>query len=295
MNFILSTLLFLFLGNFALAQSLFKPEVGDNESQTFQSSHVLYINHASSLWDSDATTKDSLNEVLNIAKNSGKFQIFVAVHSPATTYLPAAQNYFVQSPDVDHTVLSSTGAHRISFPEAKIVVLSGGNLSMCLCEAMRDIVRNGNQDVVPTLLLVKEAIFDDSLYANKYRLSSPLESWKSFNLTEILSVMDEYSITEYFKNEIIGNDQFCPHQKMGKDGPLSTKEFNFILKDGGKVIGTFGNGTKKISIQLSTVSSFLNKVDEIDNEIGINQDKRCNNKPAGQNELAPLKTQTVTQ
>jgi hypothetical protein len=295
MKFVLGIILINILGNYASAQSLFKPEVGDNEAHSFQGTHILYINHASALWDSNKTSSDAIKELLSIVKSSGKFQTFAAVHSPSTTYLPAAKDYFVQPEDVDHTVLSSTGAHRLSFSEAKVIAFGGGNLSMCLCEAMRDIIRNDVQTVPAKIVLVKETIFDDSLYPNKYRQSSPLQSWNSFNLAEILSVMDDYSITEYFKNDIIGNNQFCPHQKMGVVGPLKVSDFNIILKEGNRVIGKFGNGPRTISIQLSTISNFLSEIDELDHEIAINQDQRGNDKATVPVEGMSSSSKTISQ
>ncbi|HXH29855.1 MAG TPA: hypothetical protein VNJ01_03515 [Bacteriovoracaceae bacterium] len=151
--------LLLFTSN--LYAQVFLPEFQDNEVKILYEHNYVIISHATRKWDEDDSSRAGVQALARFA-NLFRITSLAAVHEGATTDPREAGDYFVSQKDVNHVYVSGAGQHKIRYVQARNIFIAGGNLTLCLCETIRDIVRGAR---IPrqrplNLYLVQDAIYD---------------------------------------------------------------------------------------------------------------------------------------
>ena len=132
----------------------YPPQFLNNQHVTMPGTAYTIITHANPLWDTPKKTESATRLVIQESDRLGIPT--VGLVSSATT-----EPYFYSKSEVKYVVQSEAGQINLDFPNLKYAVLSGGYLSACLCETLRDVARNGIREGKPlTLFLVEDAIFD---------------------------------------------------------------------------------------------------------------------------------------
>lgn len=243
---------------------LFRSELKEREPRTFSSELYIIFNHSSKTWDKNESSKEATLRLLDISRNNQKIKTITAVDEGAAAFDGAAKLYFMKSADVNHTIISRSGSHKMNFLNAKTLIFAGGNLSLCLCESIRDSIKFSNSNL--NILLVADAIFEGSFYAKKYvDRSTSLKEVDS--LENIMKLMDEDRIKAYFNNEVFGKKGLCPHQHYysWQEEPYSNKGLTINLIKETQNIGHFGKGKRVISFYITNIKdleSDLTKLEE---------------------------------
>lgn len=156
------------VGNAHLLKQDHKAELKDSK--------YLYLNHSASYWDWEFHSLSAVEDLLIFSKQH-KWTSIGAVNGDAFLAPDIAKSYYFNGQQVDYVQHSDWGAHRLEFPDAKQIIVGGGNISVCLCESLRDTVRgliNNKNDV--EILMVREAIFDTDFYG----MPATAEEFKKF-------------------------------------------------------------------------------------------------------------------
>lgn len=256
----------------AVADSLFRPDTADNEEVTFtERANYVIFNHGSTYYDQPGASRDGTLRLLEIIRRSPeRYRSMVAVDPAAIENRELGERYYVRSDDVDLTSTSYSGAHRISLPNAETLIFSGGNLSMCLCESIRDFIRRrtnpgDNLDVV----LVADAIYDFAFWnptASQAQSHQTLERL----LGDMTDVMAEY----YFQNEVIGTEKMCPNQDFSDEPDVDPREYSFVIKRNGRVWRTIGSGPRRVTLHISRTQEFESTMDELTSSLVVHDSDR---------------------
>ncbi len=144
-----------------LAQSVFVPDFFSDKSAELNEEVYVVFGHSTKRWDYSRMSEQGSRELLQFAQTNAITTI-ASVHEAATQREEVAQEYFVKNSEVDNVLLSSGGQHKLNFTHANKIYLAGGNLSLCLCETIRDIVgrMDWSQRTTLQLVLVKDALYD---------------------------------------------------------------------------------------------------------------------------------------
>lgn len=153
----------LLLGAFLLSSALhaqvFHKDYDNNEVAALNEENYVIISHATSFWDEDSSSKAGVRNMVKFA-NEERITSLAAVHEDALNNEADAAKYFVKQTDVNYVYLSDAGQHKFQFPNIKNAFVGGGNLTLCLCETIRDIVRGAKHNNGLNMVLVKDAIYD---------------------------------------------------------------------------------------------------------------------------------------
>lgn len=158
---------------------------------------------------------------------------------------PAAQ--FFRPNQVTYVAQSHGGQHRFSFPDIKTVFIGGGNLSLCLCEVIRDVIRrSARQSQKLKIVLVTDAIYDWTIFwpfpatlhrnVNNQYVHEPLflsatRETERFLLSEVVELTRQYPdvLINYFKRGILAEKEFCPDQNTSEEPPLVSTGYNISV------------------------------------------------------------------
>lgn len=190
MNFKLFILFFLFIPLFSLAQ-FDRVNINNNQEYIFEGDQYIFIGHATSKWDLDKSSKNGVRNLIKFGAEKN-IEIIAGVHGEAFRSKAEADKYFLAQSDVNYILLSEAGQHKISFTNASKVFFAGGNITLCLCEGIRDVIRGskGLYDQEINLYVVRDAVYD----------------WE-----EEYDPMKKTSVDQFIKNFIIPSFK-CPWQ-----------------------------------------------------------------------------------
>ena len=239
-NIILITILScLFLSQLVFAQ-LFKPDMQENVEVTMPASAYVIFSHSSSFYDQDSSSAAGVRALLKFAQ---KFNIetIASVDSDAVNIKESAKNYFITDDEVNYVLLSEAGQHKLSFPNASRIYLAGGNLALCLCEAMRDVVRGVKWDRIEPfrLILVKDAIYDWSKNYDPITLPTlnaflakfiiphfkcPLQNWYGFPELK----MRDVKLLVFFDGQHFSDFDLEPNDDISIENLKNSIELDFV-------------------------------------------------------------------
>lgn len=200
-------LLIAFLLSPLLVQAqVFKANFGNNELVYLHGHDYAVFSHATSFWDQDRSSYAGVRNLLAFARAKNLYTIN-SVSTDALTDSENASQYFVRPGETQFVLASFAGQHKLRIPTARNIYISGGNLTLCLCEAVRDFVRGSkiSKRVIPlNLHLVYDAIYDwdatlDPVldekrlvdFVNKYFLPSfscPDQNWYNFKQLKLAGI-----------------------------------------------------------------------------------------------------------
>lgn len=189
----------------------------------------IFLNHASEYWDWKKSSLDGVQNLLKISKTYGIPSI-ATVHGEAFLEPELEKLYYISNQNVDMIMHSDQGQHRLRFPKASTIFLGGGNLHVCLCETVRDLVSG----LIPTgaeardIIIVKEAIYDTDFQG----LPQTEEELRKF-------------ISDYYLPDFP-----CPDQVATGYGPIQVQgiRFEFYLEDK-LILSSLTESTKLIRIR----------------------------------------------
>ena len=142
------------------AQAQFSiPDIANNEMQTLHEESYVFITHGTSIWDWSGTTRRGINRLIKFAHKTN-IPVIAAVHSEAFSQESQSSLYYFKPESVDVLLESQSGQHKIKFPNLKKIYFGGGNITYCLCESIRDIVRGIDKYDDVELIFVRDAIYD---------------------------------------------------------------------------------------------------------------------------------------
>lgn len=152
--------------SFAANAQVFTKDYDNNEVASLNEENYVIISHATSFWDEDSSSKAGVRNMVKFA-NDERITSLAAVHEDALNNEADAAKYFVTQSDVNYVYFSDAGQHKFQFPNIKNAFVGGGNLTLCLCETIRDIVRGAKKNENLNMVLVKDAIYDwETTYDN---------------------------------------------------------------------------------------------------------------------------------
>jgi hypothetical protein len=131
----------------------------------------------------------------------------------------------------DQILESRGGAHRLSFPNAREIYVGGGMLTWCLCEFLRDVMRDARPGRASPLriILVADAIYD------------PWEfnvDGEFLNMRQFLDRRGKQALASVFNTFVLGpghTSTICYRQNTGT-GALLRSELNLRLFIGSEEI-----------------------------------------------------------
>ena len=200
----------------------------NNQEHSFTGEIYTFVNHASDHWDPALLTYNGVQNVLEVSERYHVPRIGVLARLKDPSY------EFYQRGQVDVEAESQAGQTRFQFPNAKAFIISGGNLAMCLCELLRDLINSSAHPGEPLrIFLVTDAVYDDTYHWPK-SLERKMKSEPRFTLAELVDATsaDRAPLNGYFQQWLVGvNEPFCPVQYNFKfpDVPKDRVGFSFFI------------------------------------------------------------------
>lgn len=202
---------------------MFNIDVEDGAKRVLEGSNYIIISHATSYWDKDSSSRLGVQNLIQFGKDK-RVPIIALVHEEAAKNKKSAKKYFIKDRQADLVVASTAGQHRLEFPRAHKIFISGGNLTLCLCEAIRDTARKASEKDIE-IFLVRDAIYDyKRMYdpIEKESVESFIEGffipnfecpWQNF-FRYPLPVMEDTKLIAHFDNELIGEYDLMPFNDL---------------------------------------------------------------------------------
>lgn len=131
---------------------------------------VLFVTHSSMYWDKNLRFRDAIEGIVRDAR-AANFRIVdnedLAGEPGLTTYgddspleHPLPENWSVGGLQPNERNQSSAGEHQV-VGAARRLVVTGGNLSACLCRTIRDaLISTASLEEVPTLVVATDAVYE---------------------------------------------------------------------------------------------------------------------------------------
>ena len=222
--------------------------------QVVEAQRVLFVNHASSSYDMSYSTREGVVRAYRLARVDPGVTIVGAYNSETR---PLYDESYVKREENDAWFVSETGPHTLQFPQAKQIYYAGGYLSLCLCESVRDTVRNSKQSPLK-LTLLSDAVYGLTARSNQY--SSEYLDEQVATLETIAGHMDKATITKYLRSlffKVDGNlcRENANSSYYDKDFGLGARIYFY---DGEKEEYIAGVGARKVVIDIQTSSQAFN-------------------------------------
>jgi hypothetical protein len=216
----------------------FRADIRQNEVKIMPGEFYAFFSHATSDWDREHKTEPTVLSMIKYS-NDQKIQTIATVHSDAfVNQFNEASFYFISNETIDYIMHSEGGQHRLKFPNAKALIVAGGNLHVCLCESIRDIVA-GLSPIRSdkNIFLVEEAIFDNDFE----------------KMPETEQEMSQFVDGFLFPNFP------CSNQVSTGFGPIDTSDFNIKFFYHGKLLKEL----RPDGLDRSTISIRFEKWDQV--------------------------------
>jgi len=223
----------------------------------------------------DFTTEESSRRLYTFVKNK-KIPAILTLDNTAFASEYYFDRYFFFNEDFHYIISSDGGTHQISFKKIENLILSGGNIFICLCRFIADSIKGSNQSTKPVnLILVKQAIYGNF---EKFGKAS-VKGNERASLNKLIEGVSDEKIINVFKKRLLGigrdpsenngyENMFCDHpfQQWLEYSP-DVYSFNFfdyaennILRQINEV--AIGHGSKKfnfIFVNINQVDSLLKR------------------------------------
>lgn len=225
----------------------FKPDVANDQEYIYDGQVYSIISHADDGWDAERVSFPGAYGLIEFSKAHNIPSIGII-----SSYGGGDQAF--EQKDVTHVVDSSGGQHHLKFPNAREFYVSGGNLSYCLCEAIRDLARgtNGTTVTKPVIFnLVTDGVYDDNYQWPDDFGQAP--HTQKFTLAEAItaSAGDDAKLMRYLGTIFQVTDfRFCPMQTSGGHQDVTARVYTFPVYLNGNKLGSLGGTGREIQIVL---------------------------------------------
>jgi hypothetical protein len=225
--------------NFEINPS-YRPNFINNEPYVFKGDMYTFISHAVGEWDKQGVTKPGVQKLIEFSKRH-----MITSFGVVSKYGGDGPQFYRPN-QVSFIMESDAGQHKFKFATAKSFLIGGGNLSLCLCELLRDLIR-GADAASPrplNLFLVSDAIYDDHVYL-PYGINP--KTYPKFTLSDMMRQprMTDEILRKYIERHVIGRDDqnFCPGQNFFHFPPVDKASVTFQIYRNGRFVGAVGTGT----------------------------------------------------
>lgn len=213
-----------------------------------------YFNHNSSEWDRPARTRTASIQLKELVDRK-KIPAFIASSQFGVSN-------FVQPGKGDFALLSQGGENGVIFSNLRRMILSGGNLSACLCAAFSDILAHLPANPAPLeMLFVLEATYSARVDSVLKDIQTPrLETFGTLELpvSVVSEELQKDSFYSYLDKNLLGNSSgfLCRYPTPFQfDDRLPLTAFTFEVQRNGKSLGpSVGTGPKHIRLNFVTLS-----------------------------------------
>lgn len=211
-----------------------------NSPQVMPDSAYVFLNHSTAQWDSKESSRPGVNDLLSFAK-ANSIKSIATIHGEAfINEFGEEAEYFTNNANTDILMHSDGGAHRLKFPNAKAIIVGGGNLSVCLCESLRDVVTGVMSTTEDKeIFLADEAVYDTD------------HMGKPTNAKEMLAFVSNYVFPNFP----------CPVQQSTGFGPIDLSKVNLHFFYFGELIkksNATDNSLPTISIRFEKLQTIKN-------------------------------------
>lgn len=236
-----------------------KERMFDNYKLDFQNDEVyrfdgpIYsiISHVDDGWDVDRVSFEGSRRLIQYSRKNG-----ITSFGFISSYGGGAQ-VFGQK-DVNFIVNSEAGSHKFQFPNGRTFLVAGGNMSLCLCEVLRDIILGTQVSNVKggiDIVLVTDGVYDATSYWPSQLNGKPAPGGSKFVLEDMNSSKDDRFIAEYLEQRVLGRDGvFCPGQNYYNHDNVDANDYTFELYRGKRKVKTVGSKGRVIRVVLSTTA-----------------------------------------
>ncbi len=209
------------------------------------------LNHATSEYDGRKLSEKGTADLIALSKKLS-IPIVATKHNDAFIdefenekqyYIKSSKPYRVaegpeglrvKSVDADYLLHSDGGQHRLQLPNAKLVIMGGGNLRACLCETMRDVVSGfGEIKEDKKIVLVREATYDYDIFNENVPETE----------AQFVGFVDKMILPEFN----------CPYQNTNDSTPAkNVSQVQLKFYSNGKLLKTVDreNSTGSVSVHL---------------------------------------------
>lgn len=222
-----------------VCQHLAAPQALAKKTENKNESYIL-VNHAdaSKYNDVDRLSQPGIERLIKYAKETETDVIGIVAERKKG--LP--QHYDLSQ--TKYTVDSENGSHGLKFPNAREVLLAGGNASRCLSPAIADVVAGiGQRARRPRLVLVTDAIYDTTHYWPKewHKDHGRIIKSDRYLMSDLIGSIQKSGegnskLLGFLSKEILKSEYVEEYLKAYRGRDLKNK-ITFRLSVGDKVIG----------------------------------------------------------
>lgn len=225
----------------------YKLQFTNDENYTFKGDLYTIASHVDDGWDTGKASFAGTRRLIDFSKSK------VITRFGFVSHYGGGKQEFTQD-DMTFIADSAAGSHRFAFTQAKGFYIAGGNLTLCLCEVLRDLIHGTEGSTVATqnFVLVSDAVYDDESYYPS-RLGSA-ESSPKFNLAQLerASGATDEVLADYIHQRVIGKyGVFCAGQNYYRHADIDPADYTFEVYRGTKLISKVGTKGRLIRLILA--------------------------------------------
>jgi hypothetical protein len=216
-----------------------------------EEAYVLYT-HPTTDFDVTERARPGVEALNQWSRKRGIQQILL--YGPHAT---SEKTYYLSSDQVDLTVESTSGFHKLKFPNAKHAILAGGILSQCFCQSLRDLLRGSAQSPLKISLVMDatysnyDAIKSEVMNATPPKkalefISKKLSNRGVFSIEELRQLVTTDTFLAFIKESLFQEKDLCNNQ--GREG-IDLDKMKLQIKLGGQSL-TLGKGNREVVLDL---------------------------------------------
>lgn len=230
----------------------------ENEEVTFSGETFVFLSHATTFYAQGNYSEAGIQNLADFAK-ANRIPSFGIISADS-----AKNSQFYRPDQATYLVPSRGGQIAFKFPEARNFLIGGGNLHICLCELMRDLIKGSlNSERPINLFIITDATYDDSIFVPRIsdpttglmiRYKAPITVYKNgeFLTAELVrnSAQDPEVVNEYISQifgatalTVLAPMPFCPQQNAMKSANLDHELMSYSIYLGPKYLKTFVMGS----------------------------------------------------
>jgi hypothetical protein len=266
----LTVLVLTTLSTVALAQSTpgpyhsYKLQFSNDEQYTMNGNLYTIVSHVDSGWDQGRVSFEGSKQLVNFSKDK-----VITRFGFISTYGGGVQSF--SQDEMTFVADSAAGSHKLSFSQPKGFYIAGGNLTLCLCEVLRDLIHGtekASTAQTQNFFLVSDGVYDDVSYFPS-QLTTTVDGAK-FNLLQLEQTagLTDAILTDYIHERVVGKKGvFCEGQNYFQHTDINPATLTFELYRGSRQIAKIGDKGRTIKLILAPAA----QLDEVTKAFGLDK------------------------
>ncbi|MFN7729873.1 MAG: hypothetical protein ACK5P7_12015 [Bdellovibrio sp.] len=266
----LTALVLTTLSTVALAQSTpgpyhsYKLQFSNDEQYTMNADLYTIVSHVDSGWDQERVSFAGSKRLVNFSKDKVITRFgFISSYGGGDQGFSQDEMTFVAD--------SVAGSHKLSFSQPKGFYIAGGNLTLCLCEVLRDLIHGtekASTAQTQNFFLVSDAIYDDvSYFPPELTRTSNGAKFNLLQLEQTTGLTDAI-LTDYIQTRVVGKrGLFCEGQNYFQHANINPANLTFELYRGARQIAKIGQKGRVIKLILAPAA----QLDEVSKAFGLDK------------------------